>query len=102
MDSQVGVFGIAWYMQEDYDKSRAMFIDGDALPLSYQDWKQQVECLRERLVSQGILVIQAYIDPDLFPDWCIAHGYQADAHARDMFAASLAWRVMMEQGRHCD
>jgi hypothetical protein len=102
MDPQGGVFGVAWYMREDYNRSRAMFIDGDALPLSYQEWKQQVECLRERLVSQGILVVQAYINPDVFPDWCIAHGCQPDAHGRDIFAATLAWRVMMEQGRYCD
>jgi len=102
MDSRVGVVGVAWYMQEDYDRSRAMFIDGDALPLSYREWKQQVELLRERLVSQGIIVVQAYIDPDVFPDWCIGNGCQPDALGRDMFAASLAWRVMTEQRRYRD
>lgn len=102
MDSQVGVVGVAWYMREDYDRSRAMFIDGDALPLSYQEWKQQVESFRERLVSQGILVVQAYIDPDIFPDWCLSHGCQPDARARDMFAANAAWRVLVEQGSYDD
>ncbi|OXC73480.1 hypothetical protein BSU04_36845 [Caballeronia sordidicola] len=98
MDSQVGVFGVEWYMREDYDRSRAMFIDGDALPRSYEEWKQQVELLRERLVSQGILVVQAYINPDVFPDWYVANGCQPDARGRDMFAASVARRVMVEQG----
>jgi len=89
-------------MREDYDRSRAMFIDGDALPLSYQEWKQQVECFRERLVSQGILVVQAYIDPDIFPDWCRSYGCQPDARGRDMFAANAAWRVLVEQGSYGD
>jgi hypothetical protein len=102
MDSQVGIVGVAWYMLKDYDRSRAMFIDGDVLPLSYQEWKQQVELLRERLVSQRILVVQAYIDPDVFPEWCVANGCQPDALGRDLFAASLAWRVMTEQGRYPD
>jgi hypothetical protein len=102
MDSQVGVFGVEWYMREDYDRSRAMFIDGDALPRSYEEWKQQVEPLRERLVSQGILVVQAYINPDVFPDWCVANGCQPDARGRDMFAASVARRVMVEQGHFRD
>lgn len=102
MDSQVGVFGVAWYMREDYDRSRAMLIDGDTLPRSYQEWKEQVERLRERLVSQGILVVQAYIDPDVFPDWCFSNGCRPDAQGRDIFAASMAWRVMMEQGRCFD
>lgn len=79
-----------------------MFIDGDTLPCSYRKWKQQVERLRDRLISQGILVVQAYIDPDVFPDWCISNGCQPDAHGRDMFATSLAWSVMIEQGRYRD
>ncbi|MEA3093301.1 MAG: hypothetical protein QOJ04_4643, partial [Caballeronia sp.] len=53
-------------------------------------------------VGQGILVVQAYIDPDVFPDWCVANGCQPDALGRDMFAAGLAWRVMTEQGRYPD
>jgi hypothetical protein len=102
MNSQFRVLGVAWYMQEDYDRCRAMFIDGNVLPRSYREWKQQIERFRERLVKQGILVVQAYIDPDMFPDWCTANGCQPDADGRDIFAADLAGRVMSERGRYSD
>jgi hypothetical protein len=102
MKSQVRVFGIAWYVQEDYDRSRAMFIDGEVLPRTYHEWKRQVECFRESLVSQGILVVQAYIDPNVFLDWCISNGCQPDSEGRDMFTASLAGRVAIERDRYCE
>lgn len=76
-----------------------MFIDGEVLPPSYQEWKLQVERFRERLVSQGILVVQAYIDPDAFLDWCISNCCQPGSEGRDAFAASVAGRVMMERSR---
>ena len=102
MNSQFRLLGVAWYTQEHYDQCRAMFVDGEVLPASYMDWKNQVERFRERCISQGIGVIQAYIDPNVFPDWCVANGCNADVDGRDTFASDLAGRVMMERSRQRD
>ena len=72
---------IAWYRPDDYNVLRLLFKDGHKLPLTYEDWEQQVYEIIDQATSQGIVVIKAYIDPKTFPNWCRARDLNIDAEA---------------------
>ena len=81
---------IAWYRPEDYNVLRLLFKDGHKLPLTYEDWEQQVYEIIDQAKIQGIVVIKAYIDPKTFPNWCRARDLNIDAKARERFATEFA------------
>ena len=91
---------MAWYREADYEKLRAMFIDGHVLPRTFLQWQDQAEQLRKRYVRQGMVVVKAYIDPDAFPAWCAANGCNVDANGRMKFGSAEAYRVLMEGQRN--
>lgn len=92
---QVRGIGLVWYREADYDRLKAMFIDGDKLPRSFLQWQDQAEQLRKRCVREGALVVKAYVDPDTFPAWCQAHGANLDSSGRNAFANAEAYRVLV-------
>lgn len=83
---QMNAIGIAWYRQEDYDRLKAMFPDGDVLPDTFDSWRQKAQQLVLDLVGERILVKKAYIDPEMSPEWCRARGLAMDAQARTLYA----------------
>ena len=79
--------GIAWYRNsEDYDKIKALSIDGAEMPSSYEDWFLQVQEVYSRFEAEGSVIERAYIDPESFPAWCSARGLKINGVARASFA----------------
>jgi hypothetical protein len=81
---------IAWYRPEDYKVLRLLFKDGHKLPLTYEDWEQQVHAICDQLTSQGVIVTKAHIDPKTFPSWCRARDLNIDAKARERFVTEFS------------
>lgn len=52
---KVQAIGMAWYREADYDKLRAVFVDGDRLPRTFLQWQDQAEQGRKRYVGRGWL-----------------------------------------------
>ena len=100
LPAQVQAIGMVWYKESDYDRLKAMFIDGQVLPRSFLQWQDLAEQGRKRLVRQGHIVVKAYIDPDTFPDWCIQQGHKLDASGRNAFGNAEAYRIVMESQRN--
>ena len=93
---QVQALGFAWYKEADYQRLKAMFIDGHKLPATFLQWQDQAEQGFKRYLRQGYICVKAHIDPDTFPDWCRAHGLKLDAHARTQFASAEAGRIALQ------
>ena len=89
---QVQAVGISWYRAEDYDRLKRIFSDGAKLPATFEEWHVKAQALHDRIASEGRLAVKAYIDPDTFPDWCKAHGKEADAQGRMAFANECAYK----------
>jgi hypothetical protein len=100
MSLQIEALGMVWYKESDYDRCKALFTDGHKLPLSFLQWKDQAEQGRKRFIRAGKVVVQAYIDPDTFPNWCAANSQNVDASGRMAFANAEAYRVIMERNKH--
>ncbi len=90
----IEVLGIVWYNELDYDRCRALFIDGHTLPESWKVWREQAESVRKNLVQDGVVVIPTYIDPNTFPNWCASHGLLPDHQGRSSFASAEACRAI--------
>ena len=71
--------GIPWYKEEDYERLRAMFEDGDKLHDSYAGWLQAAENGVKQLEGGGMRVVKVQTDPDEFAAWCRAHGQKLDS-----------------------
>lgn len=100
MKSKVQAFGMAWYLESDYEALRAMFIDGHKLPATFLQWQDQAEQARKRYLRQGHIVVKAHIDPATFPAWCAANGCDVDATGRIKFANAEAHRVLVEANKN--
>lgn len=99
MDERLGQIvgiGMAWYHEKDYDRLKAMFVDGDKLPGTFLRWQAQAEQGRKKLTREGKAVVKAYIDPESFPEWCTVNGHAIDAAGRMAFASAEAYRVLMK------
>jgi hypothetical protein len=79
---QVSVTGIGWYRREDYDRLKAMFVDGHKLPATYDGWFKSAQGTYDKLTREGHIVVKVEIDPGRFPEWCRARGMVMDAKAR--------------------
>jgi hypothetical protein len=84
---RVSVVGIAWYKGEDYETLKRLFVDGDNLPETYEEWLNSAERLVNQLRRDGLAFQKVYIDPDTFPAWCAAKGLDLNATARTRFSA---------------
>jgi hypothetical protein len=93
---QIAVLAMVWYREEDYDRLKAMFEDGDKLPGTFLRWQDMAEQGRKKLTREGKTVIKTYINPDTFPEWCAANGQRIDAHGRNAFANAEAYRIHMK------
>jgi hypothetical protein len=83
--------GISWYRgEEDFLRLKAMFKDGDVLPDTYDSWLQEAKRVSGYLTLEGFKVVRVYLDPETFPAWCQANGYDTDAQARARYATEFA------------
>ncbi len=87
---QPSVQAMVWYKEEDWDTLKAMFADGDRLPLTYDDWLKRAEAMKSQVQAAGDAVIKVYIDPQSFPEWCEKKGLKMDAEARSQLAIEVA------------
>lgn len=90
MESIPRAVGIAWYLEADYAEIRAIMADRERLPATWHQWRMDAEQAAKRLRRQGIVTVQAHIDPRHFPNWRRERGLNVDAKARQQFAASVA------------
>ena len=93
MSIKVQVTGIAWYREEDYDKLRRLFVDGNNLPSSFHEWLTKAQALFDRMKREGHAVEKVYIDPETFPGWCAVRGMDIDSKARVRFANESVYRM---------
>ncbi len=88
--SQPSVQALVWYKEEDWQTLKEMFVDGDRLPETYDDWLRRAEEMKEQVQAAGDAVIKVYIDPQTFPEWCREKELQMDAEARSQLAIEVA------------
>jgi hypothetical protein len=84
--------GIAWYRAQDYGQIRRIMADAADFPATYREWREVSERLESDLRQQGHVVLRAIVDPEIFPEWCKARGFNIDAEARTIFADEVARR----------
>jgi hypothetical protein len=84
--------GVAWYRREDYPRLLTIFDDADKLPRTYDECLVIAEKAFQSIEKAGAFAFKAIIDPDDFPKWCAANGYNVDAEARMEFANREATR----------
>jgi hypothetical protein len=87
---QPSVQAMVWYKKEDWQILKEMFVDGDMLPKSYDDWLERAEEMQEKVQAQGDAVIKVYIDPQTFPEWCEKKGVEMNSEARSQLAIEVA------------
>jgi hypothetical protein len=85
------IVGFAWYRKETFDRCKELFADADSLHDTFEEWEADVKKREKMMLGQGVRVVRAYIDPDLFPVWCADRGFvRIDGKARSAFAAEAA------------
>lgn len=87
----VQVIGIPWYRREEYAAIRSIMADAHVLPATFDVWLAKAEQVRDGLLSQGGIAVEAHIDPERFPGWCRGRGLHVDAHARTEYANLMAF-----------
>jgi hypothetical protein len=84
--------GVTWYRREDYARLKAMFKDGEKIPDTYDEWLKSAENVFGTLTLEGLTVVKAYLDPESFPEWCKANGFEMDGAARSQYGREFAAR----------
>ena len=64
---QFQAIGIAWYTRENYLQLKAIMVDGHVLTDTFDDWHRSAEQARKRYIAQGVIVVRADLDPQMFP-----------------------------------
>jgi hypothetical protein len=98
IDPGIRAVGISWYREQDYPRILKLMIDSDALPSIYSAWKKKAELQERDVQAEGITTFRAIIEPDEFPGWCKAHGWNVDAEGRSAFASEFA--LLQVKGEH--
>lgn len=78
------IITVACHQPQDYDRLKDMFVDGDEMPDTFQDWESDVLEMVAALKSNGQRVFNAYIAPESFPAWCTARGLPLHTHAKTL------------------
>jgi hypothetical protein len=87
------LLGVTWYRgKEDFDRLKAMAKDSDVLPDTYEKWLQGAEDVFGQMTLKGFTVVKVYLDPETFPAWCQANGYEIDGAARSRYGSDFALR----------
>jgi hypothetical protein len=51
---------------------------------------QRAEALEDRMKSEGVIVLRAYLDSETFADWCTVRGLNPDREGRLAFGEEFA------------
>jgi hypothetical protein len=89
-DHQPSIQAMVWYRKEEWETLKEMFVDGDKLPVTYEDWLSRAEQMKNEVQAAGDAVIKVYIDPETFPDWCKKKGLEMNSEARSQMAIEVA------------
>lgn len=84
------IAGMVWYRSEDYEHILKIMEDAAKLPRTYKSWLLQAEANEKMANYRGFITVRAFINPEIFPDWCRRHGHNIDADARNQFANTVA------------
>ncbi|SHO48543.1 hypothetical protein [Desulfopila aestuarii] len=87
---QPSVQALVWYKEEHWLTLKEMFVDGDMLPASFDDWLTRAEKMKKDAEAAGDAVIKVFIDPETFPGWCESKGLPMDSEARSQLAIEVA------------
>ena len=87
---QPSLQAMVWYKEEHWDALKALFVDGDRLPPSYEQWLERAEAMKAEAQAAGDTVIKVFIDPETFPEWCASKGLPMDSEARSQLAIEVA------------
>jgi hypothetical protein len=83
--------GIAWYRADAYARCLEIFDDASDLPATFEEWLRLAKRAEEQVHRQGMKVVRAEIDPNLFPGWCATNGFsKIDKHARMAYGTVIA------------
>lgn len=83
--------GIAWFRREDWTRILEIMEDAEKIGPDFDRWEKLAKSIEERLNSQGVIVVRAMIDPDIFRDWCLKNSLPVDAKARTKYANEMAY-----------
>jgi hypothetical protein len=85
------LLGVTWYRgKKDFDRLKAMAKDAEVLPDSYEEWLHGAENVFGQMTLKGFTVVKVYLDPETFPAWCQANGYEMDGAARSRYGSDFA------------
>jgi hypothetical protein len=87
---QPSIQAMVWYKEEDWQTLKEMFVDGDMLPATYNEWLQRAEEMKDKAQAEGDAVLKVFIDPQTFPGWCEKKGMEMNAEARSQLAIEVA------------
>ncbi len=87
---QPSVQAMVWYKKEDWLILKEMFVDGEMLPKTYEDWLKRAEEMKDKAQAAGDAVIKVFIDPQTFPEWCKQKGLEMNGEARSQLAIEVA------------
>jgi hypothetical protein len=87
-DKPLPVVGIYWIEEQDYPALLRIFADGDRLPRNWSEWRKMAEEMEKGLKAYGHVVMRVHIDPDVYLEWCKAHGTSAGGAGRKKFVAA--------------
>lgn len=85
--------GLCWYRRKHYARIRALMIDSDRFPHSYDAWLTAAEAAEAGYHRERRIVYRIVIDPDIFLTWCAAHNLYPGAQARTLYASLAAERL---------
>jgi hypothetical protein len=80
--------GVYWIKEEDYLALLNIFEDSHKMPRTWKEWLKMAEEMERGLKAYGHFVMRVPIDPNTFPDWCIAHGTRPSGEGRKRFVAA--------------
>jgi hypothetical protein len=80
--------GVYWLKEPDYPAALEIFEDGNTMPRTWAKWLKMAEEMERGLKAYGHAVERVTIDPNIFSDWCAAHGTTPGRQGRKMFMAA--------------
>lgn len=87
-DRSPPAIGVYWIDRSDYPVLLKIFVDGNRLPRTWEEWLKIAEEMESGLKAYGHAVMRVRIDPNTFPDWCTAHGTRPNSEGRKRFVAT--------------
>src|SRR5262245_32188583 len=90
---KIQVLGVPWYKEDEYEMIKAVMSDWDKLPATFTDWFRAAKKVKETAERQGVVAVEAYINPVAFVAWCRARHLNVDAGARVEYANIVAYET---------